>query len=78
MTYYEARVVTIGDHSPAGLSHAYYNEPDGEPADIVVEVLGHYETFEELQASAPEHGKYFDKHYGEDSGCWLEAEEIDE
>jgi len=40
-------------------------------------VLGYYDTFEELQKSAPSHGDYFDKEYGEDSGCWLEAEEID-
>ena len=78
MTYYEARVMTIGDHSPAGLSHAYYNEPDGEPADIVVEVLGHYKTLKELEAAAPDHVKHFNIEYGADSGCWLEAEEIDE
>ena len=72
-----ARVMTMGDMSPAGVSHAYYNSPDGEVEDIVVEVLGYYDTFEDLQKSAPSHGDYFDKEYGEDSGCWLEAEEID-
>ena len=72
-----ARVMTMGDMSPAGVTYAYYNSPDGEPEDIVVEVLGYYDTFEDLQKSAPSHGDYFDKEYGEDSGCWLEAEEID-
>jgi hypothetical protein len=27
--------------------------------------------------AAKEHGAYFDAEYGEDSGCWLEAEELD-
>ena len=74
---FEARIMTMGDMSPAGLSHAYYNSPDGEPEDIVVEVLGYYDTFEELQEAGKWHGEYFDKEYGEDSGCWIEAEEID-
>jgi hypothetical protein len=74
---YIARVMTMGDMSPAGLSHAYYNTPDGEPEDIVVEVLGYYDSLEELRDAAKEHGAYFDAEYGEDSGCWLEAEELD-
>jgi len=74
---YIARVMTMGDMSPAGLSKAYYNSPDGEPEDIVVEVLGYYDSYEELQDAAKEHGAYFDDNYGEGSGCWLEAEELD-
>jgi len=74
---YIARVMTMGDMSPAGLSHAYYNTSDGEPEDIVVEVLGYYKSLEELEEATPELVKEFDAEYGEDSGCWLEAEELD-
>lgn len=74
---YIARVMTMGDMSPAGLSHAYYNTPDGEPEDIVVEVLGYYNSLEELEEATPELVKDFEAEYGEDSECWLEAEEID-
>jgi len=74
---YIARVMTMGDMSPAGLVHAYHNTSDVEPEDIVVEVLGYYNSLEELKEATPELVEDFKAEYGDDSECWLEAEEID-
>ena len=43
----------------------------------MVEVLGYYNSLEELEEATPELVKDFEAEYGEDSECWLEAEEID-
>ena len=77
---FEARVMTMGDMSPAGLSHAYYNSPDGEPEDIVVEVLGYYGTEEELENNIRKDIEDFESMTGmtiEQGGGWIEVEEID-
>ena len=77
---FEARVMTMGDMSPAGLSHAYYNSPDGEPEDIVVEVLGYYDTEEELENNIRKDIEDFESMTGmtiEQGGGWIEVEEID-
>lgn len=76
-----ARVMTMGDMSPAGLSHAYYNSPDGEPEDVVVGVLGYYDTEEELQAKIKgDIADFEDMTYTsiEEGGGWVEVEEIDD
>jgi len=74
---YIARVMTMGDMSPASLSYAFYHTDDGEPEDIVVEVLGVYNSREALDEATPDLVKQFKAEYGEDSECWLEAEEVD-
>jgi hypothetical protein len=77
---FEARVMAMGDMSPAGLSHAYYNSPDGEPEDIVVEVLGYYDTEEELENNIRKDIEDFESMTGmtiEQGGGWIEVEEID-
>ena len=73
---YVAKVMTMGDMSPAGLSHAYYNSPDGEPEDVVVGYIGFYETLEELEANIDADIYSFEKEVGcsmEDGGGWVEV-----
>ena len=71
---YVTRVMTMGDMSPAGLSHAYYNSPDGEPEDIVVATLGVYDTEDEARANADADYATYEKEYdGEEGGCWIEC-----
>jgi len=79
MTYI-ARVMTIGDHSPAGLSHAYYNSPDGEPEDVVVAVLGYYDTIEQLNKEIGNDIAAFEMDYLplDEGGGWVEVEECDD
>ena len=76
-----ARVMTMGDMSPAGLSHAYYNSPDGEPEDVVVGVLGYYDTEEELRAKIDRDiADFEDMTYCtiEEGGGWVEVHECDD
>ena len=76
---YVVRVMTMGDMSPAGLSHAYYNSPDGEPEDIVIDILGVYDTLEEAEENAAAYWAQFENEYGgEDAGGWLECIETDD
>ena len=43
-----AKIMIMGDMSPAGLADAFYNSPDGEPEDQVVDILGVYKNEKEL------------------------------
>lgn len=76
-----ARVMTMGDMSPSGLSHAFYNSFDGEPEDVVVEVLGYYDTEDELRENIKKDiADFEDMTYCtiEEGGGWVEIEEIDD
>jgi hypothetical protein len=77
---YVAKVMTMGDHSPAGLSHAYYNSPDGEPEDVVVAVIGYYDDREQLEKQISADVAAFESDYCslEQGGGWVEVEEVDE
>jgi hypothetical protein len=78
---YIARVMTMGDMSPAGLSDAFYNSPDGEPEDIVVGHIGFYSTKEEFEANIDADVYEFEEMTGctlEEGGGWVEIEEIDD
>lgn len=75
---YIVRVMTMGDMSPAGLSHAYYNSPTGEPDDILVDTLGVYGSLEEANENASDDYDTFEREYGEDSGCWIECIQVAE
>lgn len=70
---YVVQVMTMGDMSPAGLSHAYYNSPDGEPEDIVVDTLAVYNTKQEALDNRDADKETFLNKYGDDSGCWVEC-----
>ena len=70
-----ARVMTMGDMSPAGLSHAFYNSPDGEPEDVVVGYVGFYSTKEELETNIDADVYAFEVEVGrtlEEGGGWVE------
>jgi len=71
-----AKVMTMGDMSPAGLSHAFYNSPDGEPEDVVVGYVGFYSTKEELEACIDADVYSFEQEAGctlEEGGGWVEV-----
>ena len=75
---YIVRVMTMGDMSPAGLSHAFYNSPTGEPDDILVDTLGVYDSLEEANKNASDDYDTFEREYGEDSGCWIECIQVED
>jgi hypothetical protein len=77
---YVVQVMTMGDMSPAGLSHAYYNSPDGEPEDIVVATMGVYSSLDEASKNGAKDYAAFESEYGdmEESGCWMQCVGIEE
>lgn len=75
---YAVNVMTIGDYSPQGMRDAFYNSPDGEPEDMVIDTLAFFETKEELDASLENVLVDFVKNYPVDSGCWVEVEVLDD
>ena len=73
-----AQVMTMGDMSPAGLSHAFYNSADGEPEDIVVDCIGFYASEDELKANIHDDVADYERRMGmslEDGGAWIEIVE---
>lgn len=77
---YIARVMTMGDMSPSGLSYAFYNLPDGEPEDVVLEVLNIYESEEDMRGQIDKDISDFENMTGctlEEGGGWVEVEELD-
>jgi hypothetical protein len=77
---YVVQVMTMGDMSPAGLSHAYYNSPDGEPEDIVVQTMGVYNSLEQAsENSLKDYTAFVDEHGDmEESGCWMQCVGVEE
>lgn len=75
-----ARVMAMGDMSPAGVSHAFYNSPDGEVEDIVVAVLGYYDTIEQLEKQLDSDIAAFELDFVplDEGGGWVEVEECDD
>ena len=74
---YVAKVMTMGDMSPAGVTDAFYNSPDGEPEDIVVGHIGFYSTKEEFEANIDADVYEFEMMSGctlEEGGGWVEVE----
>jgi len=77
---YIVQVMTMGDMSPAGLSHAYYNSPDGEPEDIGVQTMGVYNSFEQASENGlKDYTDFVDEHGDmEESGCWMQCVGVEE
>ena len=75
---YIVQVMTMGDMSPAGLSHAYYNSPNGEPEDIVVQTMGLYDSLEQASENGQkDYAAFVDEHGDmEESGCWMQCIEV--
>jgi len=72
-----AKIMIMGDMSPTGLSHAYYNSPDGEPEDQVVDILGVYKNEKELNENIDADVYEYEKMTGstfEENGAWVEIE----
>ena len=72
-----AKIMIMGDMSPAGLADAFYNSPDGEPEDQVVDILGVYENEKELDENIDADVYEYEKMTGstlEENGAWVEIE----
>ena len=70
-----AKIMIMGDMSPAGLADAFYNSPDGEPEDQVVDILGVYENEKELDENIDADVYEYEKMTGstfEENGAWVE------
>lgn len=77
---YVVQVMTMGDMSPAGVTDAFYNSPDGEPEDILVATMGVYSSLDEASKNGEKDYTAFVDEHGdmEDSGCWMQCVGVEE